>query len=431
MACGSVLSSFLHITNSMAIKGVLSFAPNPPLLLRLPKAVTFLSFSASTKSPTKSFQVRSIAGTTEAASGFDEMVSGTKRKYYMLGGKGGVGKTSCAASLAVKFANNGHPTLVVSTDPAHSLSDSFAQDLTGGALVPVEGPDYPLFALEINPEKSREEFRNAAQKNGGTGVKDFMDGMGLGMIADQLGELKLGELLDSPPPGLDEAIAISKVMQFLESQEYSMFTRIVFDTAPTVSKKLIVIYFTSPLFYNIIIGFTHVPKQGHTLRLLSLPDFLDASIGKILKLRQKIASATSAIKSVFGQEETRQNAADKLEKLRERMIKVRELFRDTDSTEFVIVTIPTVMAISESSRLSASLKKENVPVKRLIVNQILPPSTSDCKFCAMKRKDQMRALDIVQNDPELSSLLMIQAPLIDVEIRGVPALKFLGDIIWK
>ncbi|KAL2324823.1 hypothetical protein Fmac_023881 [Flemingia macrophylla] len=403
MACRSVISSSLHMTNSIAIKGVLSFAPNPPLLHRVPKAVTFVSFCSSTKPLTKSFQVRSVASTTEAASGFDEMVSGTKRKYYMLGGKGGVGKTSCAASLAVKFANNGHPTLVVSTDPAHSLSDSFAQDLTGGALVPVEGPDYPLFALEINPEKSREEFRNAAQKNGGTGVKDFMDGMGLGMIADQLGELKLGELLDSPPPGLDEAIAISKVMQFLESPEYSMFSRIVFDTAPT----------------------------GHTLRLLSLPDFLDASIGKILKLRQKIASATSAIKSVFGKEETQQNASDKLEKLRERMIKVRDLFRDTDSTEFVIVTIPTVMAVSESSRLSASLKKENVPVKRLIVNQILPPSTSDCKFCAMKRKDQMRALDIIQNDPGLSSLLMIQAPLVDVEIRGVPALRFLGDIIWK
>jgi len=59
--------------------------------------------------------------------GFQEMTSGTRRRYYMLGGKGGVGKTSCAASLAVRFANNGHPTLVVSTDPAHSLSDSFAQ----------------------------------------------------------------------------------------------------------------------------------------------------------------------------------------------------------------------------------------------------------------------------------------------------------------
>lgn len=71
--------------------------------------------------------VRSVAAPAESVAGFDDMVSGTKRKYYMLGGKGGVGKTSCAASLAVKFANNGHPTLVVSTDPAHSLSDSFAQ----------------------------------------------------------------------------------------------------------------------------------------------------------------------------------------------------------------------------------------------------------------------------------------------------------------
>lgn len=364
----------------------------------------FVSFPMTTKQPRKSLQVRSVATPAEATAGFDEMVSGTQRKYYMLGGKGGVGKTSCAASLAVKFANNGHPTLVVSTDPAHSLSDSFAQDLTGGAVVPVEGPYSPLFALEINPEKAREEFRSASQKHGGTGVKDFMDGMGLGMLAEQLGELKLGELLDTPPPGLDEAIAISKVMQFLESQEYNMFTRIVFDTAPT----------------------------GHTLRLLSLPDFLDASIGKILKLRQKIASATSAIKSVFGQEEKRQeDASSKLERLRERMIKVRELFRDTKSTEFVIVTIPTVMAISESSRLCSSLKKEDVPVKRLIVNQILPPSTSDCKFCEMKRKDQKRALSMIQSDPELSSLALIEAPLVDVEIRGVPALQFLGDIVWK
>lgn len=361
------------------------------------------SLSLTRKHPRKLFQVRSVATPVEATAGFDEMVSGTQRKYYLLGGKGGVGKTSCAASLAVKFANNGHPTLVVSTDPAHSLSDSFAQDLTGGTLVLVEGPLAPLFALEINPDQAKEEFRNASKKNGGTGVKDFMDGMGLGMIVEQLGELKLGELLDTPPPGLDEAIAISKVIQFLELEEYNKFTRIVFDTAPT----------------------------GHTLRLLSLPDFLDASIGKILKLRQKISSATSAIKSVFGQEENRPDAADKLQKLRERMIKVRDLFRDTESTEFVIVTIPTVMAINESSRLRSSLKKENVPVKRLVVNQVLPPSASDCKFCAMKRKDQTRALDLIETDPELSTLTVVKAPLVDIEIRGIPALQFLGDILWK
>ncbi|XP_010552953.1 PREDICTED: ATPase ASNA1 homolog 2 [Tarenaya hassleriana] len=362
-----------------------------------------LSLSVRQNRLRNSLQVKSVASPAETVSGFDDMVSDTKRKYYMLGGKGGVGKTSCAASLAVKFANNGHPTLVVSTDPAHSLSDSFAQDLTGGMLVPVEGPESPLFALEINPEKAREEFRSVTQKDGGSGIKDFMDGMGLGMLVEQLGELKLGELLDTPPPGLDEAIAISKVIQFLDSPEYGMFTRIVFDTAPT----------------------------GHTLRLLSLPDFLDASIGKILKLKHKISSATSAIKSVFGQEENRPDAADKLERLRERMVKVRELFRDTEATEFVIVTIPTVMAVSESSRLRASLMKESVPVKRLIVNQILPPTSSDCKFCAMKRKDQMRALEMIRNDQELSSLELIESPMVDMEIRGVPALRFLGDIIWK
>ncbi|XP_010939488.1 ATPase GET3B isoform X2 [Elaeis guineensis] len=328
----------------------------------------------------RTLRVRSIATPAEATAGFDEMAAGTQRKFFLLGGKGGVGKTSCAASLAVKFANNGHPTLIVSTDPAHSLSDSFAQDLSGGTLVPVDGLDSPLFALEINPEKTREEFRSASQSSGGSGVKDFMDSMGLGMLAERLGELKLGELLDAPPPGLDEAIAISK---------------------------------------------------GHTLRLLSLPDFLDASIGKIMKLRQKLASATSALKSVFGQEGPRQDASDKLEQLRKRMIKVRELFRDTQSTEFIIVTIPTVMAISESSRLCTSLRKEHVPVKRLIVNQILPPPASDCKFCAMKRKDQMHALEMIQNDPELKGLKQIQAPLVDVEIRGVPALRFMGEMIWK
>ncbi|MFS8011742.1 putative arsenite-transporting ATPase [Helianthus anomalus] len=363
--------------------------------------VTSLSIKINTKALlTPHFQARSLASDANAVSLFD---AGNQRKYYMLGGKGGVGKTSCAASLAVKFANYGHPTIVVSTDPAHSLSDSFDQDLSGGTLVPIRGLDSPLFGLEINPEKTKEDFRYASQNNGG--VKNIMDSMGLGMVAEQLGELKLAELLDTPPPGLDEAIAISKVMQFVDSPEYSMFTRIVFDTAPT----------------------------GHTLRLLSLPDFMDASIGKIMKMKKKIASATSAIKSVFGKEQpsVAEGPTDKLEQLRERMAKVRDLFRDSETTEFVIVTIPTVMAVRESSRLHASLKKEKVPVKRLIVNQILPPSATDCKFCSVKRKDQMRALDMIQSDPELGSLVLTEAPLVDVEIRGIPALQFMGNMVWK
>lgn len=70
--------------------------------------------------------MRKVSSVAKEVASFDEMVADRERKYYMLGGKGGVGKTSCAASLALKFANHGHNTIVVSTDPAHSLSDSFA-----------------------------------------------------------------------------------------------------------------------------------------------------------------------------------------------------------------------------------------------------------------------------------------------------------------
>ncbi|XP_057456110.1 ATPase GET3B-like [Lotus japonicus] len=344
-------------------------------------------------------QVRLLGNAAEGVCGFDEMVAGDQRKYYLLGGKGGVGKTSCAASLAVKFANEGHPTMVVSTDPAHSLSDSFAQDLTGGRLVPIQGLNSPLYALEINPERSMEEFSAASQKLGGGGIKTLMQSMGLGMIADQLGDLKLEELLTTPPLGTDEIVAVSKVMQFLESPEYNMFNRIVFDTAPT----------------------------GHTLRLLSLPDFLDGSIGKVMKLKRKLGST---FKSLLGKEEPQNDKSDELGKLKERVAKIRDLFHDPDTTEFIIVTIPTVMAISESSRLHASLKKEKVPVKRLVINQVLPHA-SDCKFCSMKRKDQMRAIETIHNDSELSGLRLCEAPLVDMEIRGVPALKFMGDMLWR
>ncbi|KAL0729472.1 hypothetical protein Bca4012_025565 [Brassica carinata] len=349
------------------------------------------------------FRERSLATLAEGgASCFDEMVSANQRKYYLLGGKGGVGKTSCAASLAVKFASHGHPTIVVSTDPAHSLSDSFSQDLSGGVLKPVQGVDSPLLALEITPEKMKEEIKSQA---GDKSVKNMMDSMGLGMFAGELGDLNLEDMLNAASPGIDEIAAISKVLQFVESPEYSRFTRIVFDTAPT----------------------------GHTLRLLSLPDFYDSSISKITKLKKKITAAASAFTSVFGKKKEiqEQGPSNELDQLKERMEKVRNVFRDVDTTEFVIVTIPTVMAINESSRLHASLRKENVPVHRLIVNQLLPHSESDCKFCSVRRKEQTRVLGLIQKDTELSGLKLVQSPLLDAEIRGVPALKFMGDLIWK
>jgi arsenite-transporting ATPase len=391
------------------------------------------------------------SGDVETA-GFDLMAAGSDRKYFLVGGKGGVGKTSCSSSLAVRFANAGHPTLLVSTDPAHSLSDSLAQDVTGGLPVCVDGTGNMLYAMEVDPDQAKEEFAAFAKQNDvSSGAKDFMSSVGLGGLADQLGDLKLGELLDTPPPGLDEAIAIAKVVQFIKDEKYAKFTRIVFDTAPT----------------------------GHTLRLLSLPDFLDASIGKIVRLRQKLTGMGSAVKGLFGVQEGPDEAVEKLEKLKEQLNEVKDLFRNEKTTEFVIVTIPTVLGMSESGRLLKELRKENVPVKRIVINQMLQvtgegfgervsqlsekeqklraavalmndaedvtaameemlaaqkkvskDATAAVTFCTVKAKDQRRAMQMLDEDAGLKTLQRIEAPLFDMEIRGVPALNFMGGQVW-
>lgn len=121
----------------------------------------------------------------------------------------------------------------------------------------------------------------------------------MGKLMDTLSDLKLDELLSTPPPGLDEAVAISKVVEFVESEEYARFTRIVFDTAPT----------------------------GHTLRMLSLPDFVAATLKKVQTLQRKLGTGGPLIQAIFGNPEGLQSSAKQLQELERRVLSVSRLFR--------------------------------------------------------------------------------------------------------
>jgi arsenite-transporting ATPase len=188
-----------------------------------------------------------------------------------------------------------------------------------------------------------------------------------------------------------------------------------------------------------------------------------------------------AVKGLFGVgDEAPDEAVQKLEKLKAQLNEVKALFRDEKTTEFVIVTIPTVLGISESGRLLGELRKEKVPVSRIVINQIVQVSgegfkervadltaketalteaiaelndagspltealesmlaaqravTKDAQaavtFCTVKAKDQRRAMEMLDEDAGLRTLQRIEAPLFDMEIRGVPALQFMGGQVW-
>ena len=302
-------------------------------------------------------------------------------KFILSGGKGGVGKTSCAGAMAVLSANRGFRTLVLSTDPAHSLSDSFDQDLSGGEIIPIEGFKN-LWGMEINAEK---------------GMQDFQESLGqtsLGPEAEMASSL-MGDMSGMSPPGSDEAMAFGKILEFIEDTSYD---RVIFDTAPT----------------------------GHTLKLLELPDQLDSWLGKLLTMRQRLSSMMGGLRSMMGGAEQEDNSWEMLQQTKDKIRAARVQLSDPDITQFVIVMIPEAMAVFETQRLLTNLNRWKIPANLIVVNQLVPPNPT-CQFCSKRYEMQQNNLkDIGELHSDLD---LVPVPLFDGEIRGIEELTRLGKIL--
>ncbi|MHA2233189.1 MAG: ArsA family ATPase [Candidatus Hodarchaeales archaeon] len=303
------------------------------------------------------------------------------RRFIFFGGKGGVGKTTMAAATAVYAAEQGIETLILSTDPAHSLSDSLDQRI-GGEIIKVAGIETDcLYALELDPEKA---------------VSDFGEVMAAQDSAGALGEI-LGEddILSMSPPGVDETVAFSKVLEFIEKSPYEL---VIFDTAPT----------------------------GHTLRLLSLPEVMDSWLWKIISMRHRLSSTFGGIKRAFfgGKDDGADESVKALKEMRERVKVARTHLANPTETSFVVVTIPALMAIYETERLIRALYEYEIPTKHILVNQI-PPENPSCQFCASRSQMAMENLEKIQLLYE--DFVQIEIPTFEHEIRGVDALRELGE----
>lgn len=157
---------------------------------------------------------------------------------------------------------------------------------------------------------------------------------------------------------------------------------------------------------------------------MSLPEFLDGFLGKILSMKSKFGNAMGQLKGMFGGDDIDLDTSmQDMEDLKRSMRLVRDLFRDTVQTEFIPVTIPMRMSISETKRLVEELKKERIPVRHLFVNQ-LQPQNDDCDFCSARHREHGANLREIQGS--FPDLRIAQVQSFDREIRGVPALRAMG-----
>lgn len=327
--------------------------------------------------------------------------------WIFVGGKGGVGKTTTSCCLSVQLAKVRPNVLIVSTDPAHNLSDAFGQKF-GREPMKVNGYDN-LFCMEVDSSGDAEwEQHEAALAAQGIEADGLQSGMG-SIMKD----------LMTSVPGIDEAMAFAELMKMVQEMNYST---IVFDTAPT----------------------------GHTLRLLSFPKTMESAIGKLLDLKNRFQGLLMNVTQMMGQggAEGVEQMIQKLEQLKGLIDQVHNQIKDPEKTTFVCVCIPEFLSIYETERLVQELSKSEIDTHNVVVNQVLFPDkdAEDLVEWHNREKDKLpqEAKDLIgktiarkrMQDRYIEQIFelyedfhVILMPLLDNEVRGKDSLESFSKLL--
>jgi arsenite-transporting ATPase len=300
-----------------------------------------------------------------------------KVNIYLFGGKGGVGKTTCASAQALRFAMDQQSVLLFSTDPAHSLADCFQLSASKGIRAV---PNFDnLFLYEINAEEIYCKF----------GEEYFGEVRDIVSACTYLDEEDLDNVFAQKLPGLDELMGLKTVMDFMETKEFDVY---VWDTAPT----------------------------GHTLRLLSLPGIVDQWVKTIAKVKWKYIN-------VFGRSYLQKiEEGGNLLKIKKMIKNVTAILKDTSSCTVTIVLIPTLMSIQESKRMADQLKATGIHVSRIILNHV-HPKAGDCSYCHQRHEFQKAY--VAEVTKAFSGIEIITIFSHPEEIRGIEQLKVITEYL--
>jgi arsenite-transporting ATPase len=306
-------------------------------------------------------------------------------KWIFVGGKGGVGKTTSSSSIAIQLAlnNPNKQYLLISTDPAHNLSDAFDEKFNKDARK-VTGMDN-LSCMEIDPSSSLQDL--TTEFNSGDGANDPLKGI-------------MGDITGSIP-GIDEALSFMEVIKHIKKQSSTdtdqiAYDTIIFDTAPT----------------------------GHTLRFLQLPQTLAKLLGKFDEITSKFGGLLNNLGG--GQQG---DVVGKINELKELTALINEQFTNPDITTFVVVCIAEFLSLYESERLIQELNSYGIDVNTIVVNQLLFAQEDDpCKRCQSRSKIQNKYLNEMNELYE--DFHLVKVPLVNSEVRGLEKLtKFSNFLI--
>jgi arsenite/tail-anchored protein-transporting ATPase len=291
-------------------------------------------------------------------------------------GKGGVGKTSVAAATARRCAAAGLRTVVLSTDPAHSLSDSLEVELMGE---PTEvGPN--LFAQEVQAQEEIERNWDGVQE----WLGDLLADRGIDRISAE--ELTV-------PPGMDELFSLLWIKRH---HEEGRFDCVIVDCAPT----------------------------GETLRLLSFPDVVTWWLERILPSQRRLAPLA---RTLFDVPLPGDAVFDDVERLAHNLVAMNDILRDRSCTTVRLVTSPDRMVVKEAMRTFTYLNLYGYLTDAVVVNRVLPAEAADGYF-ATWREVQREQMELVRSAFEPVPIL--SAPFFEREVMGAEMLDRLAGEVF-
>lgn len=308
-----------------------------------------------------------------------------QRKLVFFGGKGGVGKTTCASAFALEAAARGKRTLIVSTDPAHSTADAF-----GLPIGPEEREILPgLWALEINPEREAQAYINQVKQN----LKEVV-------TAAYFSEIERQVDIAQVSPGAEEAALFDRLVTVIDQAE-ERYDLVVFDTAPT----------------------------GHTLRLLSLPELMSAWVDGMVKRRQK----THTLNQMWKTDESKSDDLESdpvyriLMERRRKFAMARRILLERESTAFIFVLIPERLPILETKMAVAMLERYKIPIAGLVVNRVLP---DDPEGAFLRRRKEQERTYLHEIEQTFRPFRRQYVPMLDQDVTGVGTLRLIAGHLF-